>query len=299
MRAEKGLTTENMAVSYQNPGGRYVTWNEDMNSYDPAICGFGYGSIISTVQDLFKFSLALSSDNLLSKPYMDMYLKLRNIKSRPPIPNISDYLVKEFFGTCGNGFVGEIAVIEDPDSGEEQSVYWHDGTNKLFKSNHFHFSGKEQIIIICSNCSFLCEGNEMVLKIYQIINNRPYEHIRIKHSLMQYVEEDIATHAGIPAAVGEYLQLKDDTTNFIVPDQKYLYWVGRQVAERGDYDNAILILQTMVSEFPEFWEGYDALAETCLLRADTVMALDYYRKSLELNPQNTKTAEMLKKLEKK
>ncbi|HUV64435.1 MAG TPA: serine hydrolase [Sedimentisphaerales bacterium] len=292
----KGLVAENTAVSYQKPGGQYITWNEETNSYDPAICGFGYGSTLSTVRDLFKFSLALSSDKLLSEPYMDMYLKMRNVKSRPPVPNISNNLVEEFFGACGNGFVGEISILEDTDSGRKEFLYWHDGTSKLFKSNHFHYSGKDQIIIICSNCSFLGEGNEMVLRIYQLLNNKPYEHIRIKHRLMQYIEDDIATHAGIPAALDEYQRLKDDTTNFIVPGKRYMCWISRRVAELGDYDNAILTLQTLVSEFPEFWKGYDALAEIHLLRGDTAVAIQYCRKSLDLIPQNDKAAKMIEEL---
>ena len=93
-------------------------------------------------------------------------------------------------------------------------------------------------------------------------------------------------HAGIPAAVEEYLRFKDDTANFIVPGQEYLSMHARHMAEGGDYDNAILVLQTTVSQFPEFWEAYDALAETHLLRADTALAIQYYRKSLDLNPEN-------------
>jgi len=206
--------------------------------------------------------------------------------------------VKDFFGTCGNGFVGEISIIADPETKEKQILYWHDGTDKLFKSNHFHFSGKEQIIIICSNCSFLCEGNEMVLKIYQLLNNKPYEHIRIKHSLTQYIEEDIAMHAGIPAAIDEYFRLRNDTLNFIVPDGDYLIHAGRMVAERGDFDNAILIFQAVISERPESWKAYDALGETYIMKGDTILAIQSFRKSLELNPQDTNAKERLKKLEK-
>ncbi|MDH4156769.1 MAG: serine hydrolase [candidate division Zixibacteria bacterium] len=294
--ARKGLTTENMAVSYQKPGGQYITWNEDTNAYDPAVCGFAYGSIISTVRDLFKFSQALSSDKLLSRPYMDMYLQMRNVKSRPPVPNISEGLAKEFFGICGNGFVGEISILEDPATGEKETLYWHDGTSRLFKSNHFYYGGKDQVIIIFSNCSFLCEGNEMVLRIHQLLNNKPYEHVRIKHSLMQYVEDDIAMHAGIPVAIDEYLRLKDDTANFTVPGPRYLAWIGREVAERGYPDDAILILQTTVSEFPDTWEVYDALAEIHLLRGDTAAAIQHYRRSLDINAQNDKAATMIKQL---
>lgn len=293
---KKGLMLENRAYSYQKLPDRYITWNEEMYSYDPAIVHFGCGSLYSTVEDLFKFSKALSTNQLLSKKYIDMYLKMRNLKSRPPIRNIPEKLITEFFGTCGNGFVGEISLIEDPDTKKKQTLYWHDGIDKLFKSNHFHYIGKEQIIIICSNCSFLGEGNEMVLKIHQLLNNRPYEHIRIKHSLTQYCEEDIAMHAGIPAAIDEYFRFKNDTLNFTVPDRQYLVNVGRQVAERGDFDNAILIFQAVLSESPESWQAYDALGEVYIAKGDKEQAVQSYKKSLELNPRNTNAEQMLRKL---
>ena len=251
----------------------------------------------STVGDLFKFSTALSTNQLLSRPYMDMYLKMRNVKTRVPIPGISPDLVRDYFGTFGNGFVGEISIVEDPVSKQEQTFYWHDGTCKLFKSNHFNYMTEDRIIIVCSNCSFLCEGNEMVLKIHGLLNNQPYDHILIKHSLSQYVSEDVAMHAGIPAAMDEYLRFKDDTAHFVVPGQDWLIWAGRYVAEElGDLDNAILVFQTTVSEFPESWEGYDALAETYLHQGDTAAAIQSYRKSLDLNPQNEATRTMVKQL---
>jgi CubicO group peptidase (beta-lactamase class C family) len=295
----RGLVVENRATSYAKLRDRYITWNEETNSYDPAIWGFGCGNLYSTVGDLFKFSKALSTNRLLSKKYMDMYLKMRIVRTRPTIYHISQELVKDFFGTYGNGFVGEISYIEDPDTKEKETLYWHDGTSKLFRSNHFHYMPKDQIIIICSNCSFLLEGNEMVLKIHQLLNNKPYNHILIKNSLTQYLEEDVAMHAGIPAAIDEYFRLKSDTLNFIVPDREYLLNAGRQVAERGDLDNAVLIFRAILSESPESWEAYDALGETYIMKGDTILTVQSFRKSLQLNPQNIRAMEVLKKLEKK
>ncbi|HUU44221.1 MAG TPA: serine hydrolase [Acidobacteriota bacterium] len=292
-----GLVLENRARSYQRLPDGYITWNDDTNGYDPSVCGFGYGNLYSTILDMFKFSEALSTTQLLSRQYMDMYLQMRTVKTAPPIPLIPQELVDKFFTSCGSGFVGEIAVVQDPETKEADTCYWHDGTWKLFKSNHFRYTGKDQVIIICSNCSFLCEGNEMVLKIHQLLNNKPYDHIIIKHSLSQYISEDVAMHAGIPAAIDEYHRFKDDTAHFIVPGQDWLIWAGRYVAEEmGDLDNAILLLQTAVSEFPESWEGYDALAETHLLRGDTAAAIQCCRNSLAVNPANETAKKMITQL---
>ena len=295
----KGLVVENRATSYRKLPDRYITWNEETNSYDPAVWGFGCGNMYSTVGDLFKFSQALSTNQLLSKKYMDMYLKMRNVQTRPPLPYISNELVSELFGTYGNGFVGEISIVEDSVSKEKWTFFWHDGTNKLNYSNHFHFSDEDRIIIICSNCSFRCEGDEIVLKIHQLLNNKPYNHIRMKHSLTQYIEEDVAMHAGISAAIDEYRRFKNDTLNFIIPGKEYFINTSHQVAEMGNLDWAVEILQAAITEFPEYWEAYDALGETYIKKGDTEQAIQSFKKSVELNPQNTNAIEMLEKLEKK
>jgi len=293
----KGVAVENRATSYAKLRDRYNPWNEETNSFDPTVQFFGCGNLYSTVGDLFKFSKALSTNRLLSKKYMDMYLKMRNIKKRPPIPNIPEKLINEFFGTCGNGFVGEISIIEDPDTKKKETFYWHDGTYKLFKSNHFHYMADDQIIIICSNCSFLCEGNEIVLKIHQLLNNNTYDHIRIKHSLSQYIEEDVATHACIPAAVDEYFRFKDDTVHFIVPGLDWLLWAGRYVAqEMSDLDNSILLFQAAITVYPDSWQAYDALGDVYMAKEDKEQAVQNFKKSLELNPQNTDAEQMLIKL---
>jgi CubicO group peptidase (beta-lactamase class C family) len=297
--AKKGQALDKEAISYQKLPDRYITWNEDLHSYDPGIVQFSAGFMYSTVGDLFKFSMAISSSTLLSRQYTEMYLKMRNLKSEPPISNISPALAKELFGTCGNGFAGEISVVEGPGSKERRTFFWHDGTCKLFKSHHYHFSDKDRVVIILSNCSFRGEGDEMVLKIHQLLNGKPYDHIRIKYSLAQYVEEDIAMHAGIPAAIDEYLRLRDDTEHFVVPDQDYVIQTGRMVAERGDLDNAILIFQAAISHFPRNWQAYDALGDAYIMKKDTASAVQSFKKSLELNPQNTHAIEVLKELEKK
>jgi len=294
----KGLALKNGATCYRRLPDRYFSWDEETNAYDPAVWGFGCGNMISTVRDLFKFSQALSTTRLLSKKHMDLYLKMRNVKTRRPIPYMSEGLINEYFAAYGNGFVGEISVIDDPAAEGKETLIWHDGTHKLFVSNHFHFMNKDQIIIICGNLTIRGEGDEMAFKIHRLLNQRPFEDIRIRYSLTQYIEEDVAMHAGIPAAMDEYLRLKKDTSRFVLPDQGYLVRISKIVREElGDMDNAILILKLAVAESPDSWQAYDALGDTYLANNDQAAAIQCFKKSLELNPENTHAQEMLKKLE--
>jgi tetratricopeptide (TPR) repeat protein len=210
---------------------------------------------------------------------------------------MSEGLIKEYFAAYGNGFAGEISVIDDPAAKRKEVLYWHDGTNKLFMSHHYHFSGRDQIIIICSNLCFRDEGDEMAFKIHRLLNQRPFEDIRIKYSLSQYISEDVAMHAGIPAALAEYKRLKNDTLRFAVPGREYILEKGLEVAEIGDVDSAILIIQEVLAESPDSWQAYDALGGIYGKKGDPERAAQCYRKVLELDPGNAHAAEMLKKLE--
>jgi CubicO group peptidase (beta-lactamase class C family) len=294
---KKGTDIENMASCYQRLPDRYITWNEETNSYDPSILGFGFSRMYSTVGDLFKFSMALSGEELLSREYMDIYLEMRYEKKRPPIPNIPSDLVKEFFTTCGSGYVGEIAIVEDPVTREKETVYWHDGTDKLFKANHFHYAGKGRVIIVLSNCSFLCEGNEIVLKIERLLRGRPFDDILIKHSLSQYFSEDIYTHEGLQAAMDEYLRFKDDTLNFTLPEAGYFLHHAANFAEEGDLEGAILILETTRTAFPDSWQTHELLGKVYVMKGDIPAAIQSYKKTLELDTGNEGAAEALKELE--
>ena len=64
-----------------------------------------------------------------------------------------------------------------------------------------------------------------------------------------------------------------------------------------DLDNAILLLQTASTSFPDSWEIYDAMGETYIEKGDNAHAIQSFKKSVELNPQDAKAIEMLKKLE--
>jgi tetratricopeptide (TPR) repeat protein len=66
---------------------------------------------------------------------------------------------------------------------------------------------------------------------------------------------------------------------------------------RGDKtDAAIEIFKLNVSEHPKSWNVYDSLAEAYMKKEAKELAIENYRKSLELNPNNENGQTMLKKL---
>ncbi len=61
---------------------------------------------------------------------------------------------------------------------------------------------------------------------------------------------------------------------------------------------AVALFRLNAERHPDSWNVYDSLGEGLLAAGDTSSAVTAYRKSLQLNPQNSGAAETLKKLEK-
>jgi CubicO group peptidase (beta-lactamase class C family) len=61
--------------------------------------------------------------------------------------------------------------------------------------------------------------------------------------------------------------------------------------------DAICIFQLNVELHPQSWNAYDSLGEAYMNNGDKAQAIQNYKKSLELNPDNNGGKEMLKKLE--
>ena len=60
--------------------------------------------------------------------------------------------------------------------------------------------------------------------------------------------------------------------------------------------DAIEIFKFSVELAPHFYNSYDSLAEAYMAHGDKPLAVQNYRKSLELNPENMNAAEKLKQL---
>lgn len=79
----------------------------------------------------------------------------------------------------------------------------------------------------------------------------------------------------------------------------HLNALGYELLENNKTKEAIEIFKYVVLEYPESFNVYDSLGEAYMKNGDIQMAIENYKKSLELNPENKNAREMLKRLEKK
>jgi len=99
------------------------------------------------------------------------------------------------------------------------------------------------------------------------------------------------------AAAALYHDLKKNHENEYDFGEFQLNAVGYYLLQLGRVQDAIRIFQLNVEVFPDAWNTYDSLAEAYMKLGNKELAVRFYKKSLELNPQNDNAREKLKSLE--
>ena len=107
--------------------------------------------------------------------------------------------------------------------------------------------------------------------------------------------------SGATAALARYHELRDRYYGAGAYDfrEGALSDFADELAEGKDHEGAIAVLRLNASEFPQSSEAWESLAEAYRTAGNRDVAAIYYRKSLEIDPQNGSALEKLRKLEEK
>jgi len=101
---------------------------------------------------------------------------------------------------------------------------------------------------------------------------------------------------GIAAAITEYHRLKKDRAEDYNIIEGEIDWLGGGLLSENRITEAIEIFKLNVTEHPDSWNAYDSLGKAYKKNGDNELAIKNYKKSLELNPENTDAVEILKEL---
>jgi hypothetical protein len=74
--------------------------------------------------------------------------------------------------------------------------------------------------------------------------------------------------------------------------------LGYNYLRDGHVKESIELFRLNILAYPDSWNAYDSLAEAYMQNEDIENAVKYYKKSIELNAENTNAVEKLKQLEK-
>ena len=234
---------------------------------------YAAGSLYSTVEDLYLWDQALYTDKLISAQSKELMYK----------PFLQEYAY---------GWVVTNASFKV--NNQPVPVITHDGGINGFTTTIVRFPREKNLIVLLDNTGsgYLNRLSESIAK---IIYEQPYE--LPKMSMISMLEGTIE-QKGIAAAIAQYRDLKTKQAATYDFSEGELNQLGYRLLRTGKLKEAIEIFKLNVEAYPQAFNTYDSLGEAYMAANERELALQNYRKSLELNPNNTNAADVVKRLEK-
>ena len=104
--------------------------------------------------------------------------------------------------------------------------------------------------------------------------------------------------AGIDAVLARYKAYVSDPAHKFLPDpESRVNTLGYSLLSAKRISEAIVIFEVNARTHPNSWNAYDSLGEAYVNARDKQHALDAYRKSVELNPDNTNAKRTIEQIE--
>ncbi|MFN2510035.1 MAG: serine hydrolase [Pyrinomonadaceae bacterium] len=261
---------EKRASGYQKTPDGYVN-----APYLDMSLPYAAGSLYSTVEDLYLWDQALYTDRVMSAATKELMYK----------PHLSDYaygwvITKAKLGT-GTENVPKIT---------------HGGGINGFNTVIARFPAQKHLIVMLDNTSQGGSLDRLERALTNILYNQPYDPPRMP---LADVLHKTTAEKGIEAALAQYRELKSGQAKVYDFGEPELNTLGYQLLRDKKLKEAIEIFKLNVEAYPKGFNTYDSLGEAYMISGNTELATLNYKKSLELNPENTGATEMLKRLENK
>jgi CubicO group peptidase (beta-lactamase class C family) len=226
----------------------------------------GTGDMYSTVEDLFKWHLALSNYSLLNKQLTgEMFTRGLGLYgygwfNYPIWYTAKDSVLANYHLGMTDGFLSFIARIPE--------------TNSL-------------VVILCNSSptDFFAITRAVLRVLYA-------KSVPLKQPVYKVLEKSIP-QKGIQAAMLQYESLKKDTAHYYVT-----WWdndrLGNELYNLGRYDDAIIILSKTAEEFPGKYIVLNSLAKSYEKAGNKQEAIATYKKALDAEPGNEEAKGKLK-----
>jgi CubicO group peptidase (beta-lactamase class C family) len=255
------------AAGYEKRPGGYIN-----APYLDMSLPYAAGSLYSTVEDLYLWDQALYTEKLLSTQLKELMYK----------PALSNYA----YGW---------AVRKPPLGAQDEPVMIieHGGGINGFNTVITRMPESKNLIVLLNNTGGTKLG-EMSQKIAGILFGKPY-----KPPARDVAETlfDTLMAKDVQTAIKQYRELKATQKDAYDFSEPQLNGLGYRLMQMKRVKDAIEIFKLNVEMFPQGFNTYDSLGEAYMENGDKALAIQNYKKSLELNPKNTNAVEKLKKLE--
>ncbi len=265
-----GLTRHAPILANRAAGSNRLMWGEFVNApYQDESFAVGAGGMYSTVDDMLKWQEGLFGDALLTEQSkMLMFTR----------------------GKGDSGYGCGVATYVKGDGTRNKLVYWMGGTSGA-ASVTFRLVEDRVSIILLGNMRQIPQG-EVASNITNALVDISINPIRasaiepLYHRLM--AEESTAVLSDYRA------ELEAEQPG--VPSEGDLNRLGYDLLGVGRTTDAMTVFRFNVAAYPDSWNVFDSLAEACEADEQTDQAIENYRRSLDLNPDNTHARQRLTRL---
>lgn len=260
---------ENRSSGYRNNFIDYQ--NADYTDFSNA---YSAGAIYSTVEDMFFFDQAFYSEKLLPPKY----IKLATTK----------HIAADFGGHYGYGW----EIIEQPIGNTKDMIetIGHSGSLPGYCAVYTNIPSSQSAIIFLNNTgrAYL---NTMTTAIIGILYDQPYDlpPKSIAILLLDKIEKE-----GINSGVHFFNNFKEDENYYV--NEEELNMVSYKLMQSDNDENAAEVLKLGISYFPNSFNLYDSYGEVLLNLGNKDQAIENYKKSIELNPDNKNGIRVLQEL---
>ncbi|MDM7922835.1 MAG: serine hydrolase [Pyrinomonadaceae bacterium] len=238
----------------------------------------GNGGLLSTTEDLAKWSVALRGEKILSKAAKK---KLHHPRLRAGETDNPYYAYGwDVLKTRRNTFVAR-----------------HNGTNNIFYADMHRYLDERLTIIHMVNKgipSFVNVNDEIARIIFEPAYVPPVPAAESKEN-QAYTEElvKIAAEKGLDAAVAAHNSRK----NGLDAVERFVNRAGYGLLEEKKHAQAIEVFKLNTILFPRSSNAFDSLAEAYTETNNKPLAIENYKKSLQLDPTNAHAERMIKRLQ--
>lgn len=239
----------------------------------------GAASVVSTVDDLYKWDQILYRPRIISKQSLEEIFTPGKNKWE-----------SNMYGKQGYGFGWFI-------SGDENNkIIQHDGGFAGFRSYIEREVNNHNSIIFVSNIRHGITGN-IREGLVNILNNAPYTVPAISGA--NWIVSR-AKEIGMKQAISDYKSLAGtkDSSNYYFSERE-CNSLGYYLLRNNKIDDAILLFKLNTELFPNSGNVFDSMGEAYLKAGDEQNALRSYKRVIELDPGNSSAADIIKKIENK
>jgi CubicO group peptidase (beta-lactamase class C family) len=240
----------------------------------------GNGGILSTTEDLYKWHTALKGDKILSPEARE---KLYHPEIRPDEDRSSVY-----------AYGWDVSVTD-----RNTRLVWHNGSNGILYADFHRYIDEDITIIMLSNRSHP-DFNILNREIAKIISNPDYIPLiphpdnaanrEFTNRIIQVIAED-----GADRAMVEYENRNEgvEVLEFQMRSEGF-----RRLFRTNEPDLALSFLEFNAELHPGSAPAFRGLAEAYMETGKTESAIEYFQKSLTIDPDNPFANEMLVRLQK-